>query len=406
MKTRSRKPIALSLLLALSLTLPSPVSALRSEQTLNNEQATAGLEEALKLGRNPAVSTPFKFSFPDHLAAGLEEPSTPAVKFKSGRITWTHKLSPQWFTSKDVLNWFPARCERFVSWHFVDVIGYVPIGEMMPDGTFASTAIRWWTPSGQLPRGDKLARIDSQFTLTERQCDPVWDAILNAFQADPKWNEVDGVEFSHIFYGTKENQGEILLVTARLSGSTPSTGGLEEKVLAAGSGRIPRQMEMLLRELFGPPEAIREFKVGLEEASAGQKRYLIRFEQSLLPGNTPAEKLAHLSAVQGNLKSDLGFLSDNEVTFGLIGPWDATLKYLSRADVEIEILRQPGSSLEATFSDAAILYVATQALAGVLMGQSTDTHYEFYFDPAQSAGLEQVNYPDFSVGLEELFKAA
>ena len=188
--------------------------------------------------------------------------------------------------------------------------------------------------------------------------------------------------------------------TAEIRGES----GLEEKVVMDGSGRVPVRTEKLLQELFGPPAAIRDLKVGLEEADAGHRRFLIRFEQSLLPGNTPQEKLAHLSAVQGNLESDLGFLSGDEVTLGLIEPVAAALKYMSHADVQIDILRQPGSSLEKTFSEPAILYVAVEALAGAIMSQRSFS--QVYVDPAQSAGLEQVNYPDFSVGLAELFKAA
>ncbi len=60
MKKRSRKPTALSLLLVLSLALPSSAgvcaepsrSTLRSEQTLDNGRANAGLEEALTRGKS------------------------------------------------------------------------------------------------------------------------------------------------------------------------------------------------------------------------------------------------------------------------------------------------------------------------------------------------------------------
>ncbi len=422
---------AISLFLALSLTLSSPVFALRQLEPAQN----AGLEQALSASLDHPTS-----------AAGLEE-ETAVAQIKQ-------RLVQEGFTSERFLNhllnvefddgtpnqklvkdedgewWLHmhliSRAGNGLLFHLVlspgegqKIVGLDrPMAEPYFQDQYISLAELTQGYSPALTDADIQRLIEKAYklvlTLKEdfqkaiRMNQPVF--VLGRAVDPPRalglYAQLDAEPGYQLMRNVRWPPHDYNAVTYQIGQPTVAspTAGMEESAMGV-SGRVPVQTERLLRELFGSGEAVRDLKAGLEEADAGQRRFLIRFEQNLLPGNSPAEKLAHLSAVQGNLESDLG-LSKDEIMFGLTGPLDATLKYMAGADVEIQILRQPGSSLEATFSDPAILYVATQALSGVLIAQEFRPQYEFYVDPAQSAGLEEIRYPDFSVGLAELFKAA
>ena len=183
--------------------------------------------------------------------------------------------------------------------------------------------------------------------------------------------------------------------------------GLEESVPMDLEAQT-KQARAWLLEFLGGVEGVRRFKADLEEAVKQGQRILIRFEPSLVPGDSNPEKRAHLAGILGNAAYMLQ-LSLDQIDLNLTPPDVGVFSYLKHYDLEIQVFRQKGSPYQSALSDGGILAAATEVLSAAMSipaGERKGTAIPFWIDPLRYEDLMGWRYPVIVAVFAETLRSA